>query len=77
MKPFRQIEAAEMMLAANKFTSTYAEMILATTRADGLVDGAKPKKKARYPRKTSPSWKRKWSGCAKTAMWWRRRLATP
>ncbi|WP_244827104.1 plasmid partitioning protein RepB C-terminal domain-containing protein [Caballeronia sp. TF1N1] len=45
MKPFRQIEAAEMMLAANKFTSTYAEMILATTRADGLVDGAKPKKK--------------------------------
>jgi ParB-like chromosome segregation protein Spo0J len=45
MKPYRQIEAAEMMIAANKFTATYAEMILIATRADALVDGAKPKKK--------------------------------
>ncbi|GJH07727.1 hypothetical protein CBA19CS11_02835 [Caballeronia novacaledonica] len=27
MKPFRQIEAAEMMIAANRFTKPYAEMI--------------------------------------------------
>jgi hypothetical protein len=45
MKPFRQIEAAEMMVAANKFTATYAEMILVATRSDALIDGAKPKKK--------------------------------
>ncbi|PTR03807.1 ParB-like nuclease family protein [Paraburkholderia sp. GV068] len=45
MKPFRQIEAAEIMAAANKFTATYAEMILVATRCDALVDGAKPKKK--------------------------------
>ncbi|PQV51881.1 plasmid partitioning protein RepB C-terminal domain-containing protein [Paraburkholderia sp. BL21I4N1] len=45
MKPFRQIEAAEIMAAANKFTATYAEMILVATRAEALVDGAKPKKK--------------------------------
>lgn len=45
MKPFRQIEAAEMMVAANKFTATYAEMILITTRPDGLVGTAKSKKK--------------------------------
>jgi len=45
MKPYRQIEAAEMMVAANKFTATYAEMILMATRAEALVDGAKPKKK--------------------------------
>ncbi|ASL44672.1 hypothetical protein bAD24_I14400 [Burkholderia sp. AD24] len=45
MKPFRQIEAAEMMVAANKFTATYAEMILIATRADALTDEAKPKKK--------------------------------
>lgn len=44
MKPFRQIEAAEMMIAANKFTKTYAEMILVTTRADALTDKGKPKK---------------------------------
>lgn len=44
MKPFRQIEAAEMMIAANKFTKSYAEMILVTTRTDALTDKAKPKK---------------------------------
>ncbi|TCK95595.1 plasmid partitioning protein RepB C-terminal domain-containing protein [Paraburkholderia sp. BL9I2N2] len=46
MKPFRQIEAAEMMVVANKFTATYAEMILVATRSDALVEGAKPKKKS-------------------------------
>ncbi|PFH27397.1 plasmid partitioning protein RepB C-terminal domain-containing protein [Burkholderia sp. JKS000303] len=45
MKPFRQIEAAEMMIAANKFTKPYAEMILVTTRSDALTDKAKPKKR--------------------------------
>ena len=45
MKPYRQIEAAEMMVAANKFTATYAEMILVATRAEALMDGEKPKKK--------------------------------
>ncbi|MFM0663328.1 plasmid partitioning protein RepB C-terminal domain-containing protein [Paraburkholderia sediminicola] len=45
MKPYRQIEAAEMMVAANKFTATYAEMILVATRSEALVDGPKPKKK--------------------------------
>lgn len=47
MKPFRQIEAAEMMIAANKFTKTYAEMILVTTRADALTDKAKPKRQGK------------------------------
>jgi len=41
MKPMRQIEAAEMMLSANRFTLSYAEMILATTREDQLI---RPKK---------------------------------
>ncbi|OSO81126.1 plasmid partitioning protein RepB C-terminal domain-containing protein [Burkholderia pseudomallei] len=45
MKPYRQIEAAEMMVAANKFTASYAEMILVATRSEALMDGAKPKKK--------------------------------
>ena len=44
MKPFRQIEAAEMMIAANKFTKPYAETILVTTRTDALTDKAKPKR---------------------------------
>ncbi|MEH6461718.1 plasmid partitioning protein RepB C-terminal domain-containing protein [Chitinimonas sp. JJ19] len=38
MKPMRQIEAAEMMIAANRFTKPYAEMVLATTRPEQLVD---------------------------------------
>jgi len=45
MRPFRQIEAAEMMVAANRFSSTYAEMILVTSRPDALLDKAKPTKK--------------------------------
>ena len=39
MKPLRQVESAEMMIAANRFTSTYVQMLLATTRSDQLVDG--------------------------------------
>lgn len=42
---YRQIEAVEMMVAANKFTASYAEMILVATRGEALIDGAKPKKK--------------------------------
>jgi hypothetical protein len=45
MRPFRQIEAVEMMIAANRITVTYAEMILATTRSEGLSEHAQPKKK--------------------------------
>ncbi|VVD99707.1 Nucleoid occlusion protein [Pandoraea anhela] len=45
MKPYRQIEAAEMMVAANKVTGAYAEMIVVATRPDALVDGARIKKK--------------------------------
>lgn len=45
MKPYRQIEAAEMMVAANKFTATYADLILVATRAEALADDAKRKKK--------------------------------
>jgi hypothetical protein len=45
MKPYRQIEAAEMMVAANKFTATYAGMILVATRSEALVDDPKSKKR--------------------------------
>lgn len=41
MKPIRQIEAAEMMIAANKFAKSYAEMILVTTRPEALIEKAK------------------------------------
>lgn len=43
MKPMRQIEAAEMMIAANRFTMTYATMILSATRAELLLEPKKPK----------------------------------
>jgi len=41
MKPIRQIEAAEMMIAANKFAKSYADMILVTTRPEALIEKAK------------------------------------
>jgi ParB-like chromosome segregation protein Spo0J len=44
MKPMRQIEAAEMMTAANRFTASYAEMILATSRPEAVIETARPKK---------------------------------
>ncbi|HEY7747533.1 MAG TPA: plasmid partitioning protein RepB C-terminal domain-containing protein [Aestuariivirgaceae bacterium] len=43
MKPLRQIEAAEMMISANIFTKPYAQMILAATRPEQLVDSEKQK----------------------------------
>ncbi|QMV27703.1 ParB N-terminal domain-containing protein [Brucella sp. BO3] len=43
MKPMRQIEAAEMMIAANRFTITYTTMILSATRPELLLEPKKPK----------------------------------
>lgn len=40
MKPLRQIQAAELMIAANNYTVAYSEAILAATDADDLVDPA-------------------------------------
>lgn len=40
MKPLRQIQAAELMIAANNFTVPYVEAILAATDAADLVDPA-------------------------------------
>lgn len=44
MKPLRQIETAEMMIAANRFSGSYAEMILVATRPEMLVGSKKSKK---------------------------------
>ncbi len=38
MKPLRQIQAAELMIAANNFTIPYVQAILAATGSDDLVD---------------------------------------
>lgn len=44
MKPIRQIEAAEMMISANRYNVPYANMILAATRPEFLIDQGKQKK---------------------------------
>jgi hypothetical protein len=49
MVPMRQIEAAELMVAMNRFTVSYAESLLAATIPSQLVDPGKPK----APRKLS------------------------
>lgn len=44
MRPMRQVEAAELMLSANNFTSAYAKALLAATRQVDLMRQDKPKR---------------------------------
>jgi ParB-like chromosome segregation protein Spo0J len=43
MVPLRQIEAAELMVAMNKYTVNYAKSLLAATPNEQLVESGKPK----------------------------------
>lgn len=43
MVPIRQIEAAELMIAMNKFSGSYARALLAATQKDQLVKAGNPK----------------------------------
>jgi RepB plasmid partitioning protein/ParB-like nuclease domain len=44
MKPTRQVECAELMVAANNMTVAYAEALLVATPSTSLVDGVRPRK---------------------------------
>lgn len=44
MKPTRQVECVELMVAANNVTVSYAEALLVATPAALLVEGKKPRK---------------------------------
>ena len=44
MKPTRQVECAELMVAANNMTVAYAEALLVATASTALVDGVRPRK---------------------------------
>ena len=44
MTPLRQIEAAELMVAMNKYTISYAKSLLAATPQSQLVESTKPKR---------------------------------
>lgn len=44
LAPLRQIEAAELMVAMNKYTIGYAKSLVAATQQDQLADGFKSKK---------------------------------
>jgi len=43
VRPIRQIEMAELMVAANNFSSNYASCLLAATPQEQLIDPEKPK----------------------------------
>lgn len=45
MVPIRQIEAAELMIAMNKFSGSYARALLAATPKDQLLNATSPKLK--------------------------------
>ena len=44
MKPLRQVQCVELMIDCNKFTSDYANALLALTPPDMLVEGTSPRK---------------------------------
>jgi ParB-like chromosome segregation protein Spo0J len=44
MKPLRQMEAVELMIAANQFRVSYAKALLAATKPDELVNPSREKK---------------------------------
>lgn len=44
MTPLRQIEAAEIMVAMNKYTASYARTLVAATPQSQLINGRKPKR---------------------------------
>jgi ParB-like chromosome segregation protein Spo0J len=44
LKPMRQIEAVELMVAMNRFTTAYARSLVAATPASQLVESKKPTK---------------------------------
>ncbi len=44
MKPLRQIEAAQLMVAMNKYSYTYAKSLFSATPSSQLADAARPKK---------------------------------
>ena len=46
MKPTRQVECAELMVAANSVTASYARALLAATSSEMLVAGKKPLRQA-------------------------------
>jgi len=46
MKPIRQVECVELMLAANCVTASYANALLIATPASALVEGKKPSRVA-------------------------------
>lgn len=43
MKPVRQVEVAELMIAMNNFSITYSKALLVATPQDQLVESGKPK----------------------------------
>lgn len=44
MRPVRQIEAAQLMVAMNKYSITYAKSLVGATPSSQLVDQSKPKR---------------------------------
>jgi hypothetical protein len=47
MKPMRQVECVELMIAANTVTIRYAEALLVATPPTALLEAKKPKKMVR------------------------------
>ena len=60
VKPIRQIEMAELMVAANNFSKRYAECLFAATPQDQLLEPETPKVVRGLSPRTSPEWNGRW-----------------
>lgn len=72
MKPMRQIETVELMVSANCFTQTYADMVLAASRPDMLIE-KKPSSPPRSASKNWREWSARWKSCFTITRAWRTR----
>lgn len=64
MKAMRQIEAVELMMAMNNFTSRYAQALLAATRQEDLAQPYRPKKIRGLTPEQMGAWSARWRGCS-------------
>ena len=57
----RQIEMAELMVAANNFSTSYAKCLLAATPQEHLLESNKPKEVRGLAPRICRGWNGKWS----------------
>jgi hypothetical protein len=72
MKPMRQVQCVELMIDCNKFTSDYANALLALTPPDMLVEARTRASRPASPPSNLHAWSAKWPTYRGNTSWWSR-----